>query len=234
MRSIVGAICLAAACAAALGATWAEAQAAERKFNAIEEGRLAPGARVRITAGEMNSWVEMKARIYVPQGLSNPHLQFGNGRVTGSARIDFLKLRQAATGEAPGWIAKNLFAGERPVSVTVRVESSGGRARVNVESVEISGVQIQGQALDFLIQNYVLPAFPAATIDEWFALAPGIGHFTIDSEGVSVYMGGARRAGLQLREPGASERPASGWTTPPPQMATPVRISACRKLFSMA
>lgn len=38
----------------------------------------------------------------------------------------------------------------------------------------------------------------------------------------------------QLREPGASERPASGWTTELPQMATPVRINACRKLFSMA
>jgi len=38
----------------------------------------------------------------------------------------------------------------------------------------------------------------------------------------------------QFREPGASERPASGCTTPPPQTATPVRISACRKLFNMA
>ncbi len=234
-RSIFAAICLAAVCAGALGAAWAEAQAAERKFEAIQEGRLRPGTSVRLTAGELNSWVRMKARVYVPRGLRNPRLEFGSGRVTGSAQIDFLKLRQAATGEAPGWIAKNLFAGERPVSVTARVESNGGRARVDVESVEISGVRIQGEVLDFLIRNYVLPEFPAARIGAWFPLAPGIDRFTIGPSGVSVYIGGARRvAALQLREPGVSERPASGCTTLPPQMATPVRISACRKLFSMA
>lgn len=38
----------------------------------------------------------------------------------------------------------------------------------------------------------------------------------------------------QFRDPGASDRPARGCTTPPPHTATPVRISACRKLFSIA
>ncbi len=38
----------------------------------------------------------------------------------------------------------------------------------------------------------------------------------------------------QFREPGTSERPASGCTAELPQMATPVRTSAFRKLLSMA
>ena len=38
----------------------------------------------------------------------------------------------------------------------------------------------------------------------------------------------------QFREPGASERPASGCTAELPQIATPVRTSAFRKLLSIA
>ncbi len=41
---------------------------------------------------------------------------------------------------------KNLFAGERPVMVTARFSSANGKARVDVERVEISGVPIQGSA----------------------------------------------------------------------------------------
>jgi hypothetical protein len=191
-RSVI----LALFCSGALAASWAEAQSAQRKFEAIQEGRLRPGAGIAISSGELNSWVSVKAKYYVPQGLRNPRLEFGSGRITGSALIDFVKLQQAETGALPGWIAKNLFAGERPVTVSARLESRDGRARVFLESVEVSGVQIQGQVLEFLIERYLLPAFPAARIGEWFELEGGIDRLTVDAGGVFVYMGGVRRAGL--------------------------------------
>lgn len=52
--------------------------------------------------------------------------------------------------------------------------------------------------------------------------------------GVIALRGRADQEGAQFLEPGASERPASGCTTELPQIATPLRMSALRKLLSMA
>jgi hypothetical protein len=202
-------IALALGCAGVLGATWAEAQSAQRKFNAIRDGRIPAGSSVLITAAELNSWVGAEAKTYFPEGLRNPRLEFGDGEVTGYALIDFLKLRQAATGEAPGWVAKNLFAGERPVTIVVRIESSDGRARVDVESVAISGIQIEGRVLDFLIQNYLIPEFPKAKVNQWFDLAFRIDHIAIGPRGASVSRAGGFRASRErLDHAAAADRHA--------------------------
>ena len=112
----------------------------------------------------------------------------GPGRVTGTAQIDLLKLKQAATGEAAGWLGTNLLSGERPVTVTARIESREGRARADVERVEISGVPIEGPALDFLIH-----AISEVKVDEWFRLTSRIGRIAVTPAGVSVIIRRARK-----------------------------------------
>ncbi len=197
-------------CAGILGATWAEAQSAQRKFNAIANGRIPAGSSVLITAAELNSWVSAEAKAYFPEGLRNPRLEFADGEVTGRALIDLVKLRQAATGEAPGWAAKNLFAGERPVTIAVRLASRDGQARVDIESVEVSGIQIEGRVLDFLIQNYLIPTFPEAKVNQWFGLAFRIDHITISPRGASVTRAGGFRASRErLDHPAAADRDSS-------------------------
>ena len=196
-------------CAGVLGATWAEAQSAQRKFNAIRDGRILAGSSVLITASELNSWVGAEAKAYFPEGLRNPRLEFTDGEVTGHALMDFVKMRQAATGEPPGWAAKNLFAGERPVTITVRLESRDGQARVDIESVEVSGIQIEGRVLDFLIQNYLIPTFPEAKVNRWFGLAFRIDHITISPRGASVSRAGGFRASRErLDNAAAADRDA--------------------------
>jgi hypothetical protein len=120
-------------------------------------------------------------------------VELGDGRATGYATIDFLKIRQAATGEEPGWLLKNLFAGERPVVVTARFASEHGRARVDVERVEISGSAIEGHTLEFVIEDYLRPTFPDVVVNEWFGLRFGIERFTVTRAGVSVVTGGGRK-----------------------------------------
>jgi hypothetical protein len=188
------------AIAGVAAATLAESESARRKFDLIERGCAIPGARVDFTSGELNAWTRVQARTRIPQGLRNPRLEFAAGRVTGYADIDFLKLRQTATGEAPGWLMRNLLAGERPVVVSARIQSANGRARVDVERVEISGVPIEGAVLDFLIENFVRPLFPDARVSEWFGLSYQVDHFNVGPQGVSVFAG---------RFPGTPSRP--GW-----------------------
>jgi hypothetical protein len=93
----------------------------------------------------------------------------GDGKATGIALIDFLKLRHAR-GVESGWIMRQLLKGERPVKVTTRIESGQGRATVHLERVEISGVPISGSALDFLVDKFLLTLYPEAKIGRPFEL----------------------------------------------------------------
>ena len=170
-----------------------DAESALRKLASIESGTAGRGTRVSFTPSEINAWMREEAKAYAPQGVRNLRLDLSEGRATGHADIDFVKIRQATTGEAPGWIFRNLFSGERPVMVTARFESRGGKALVNVERVEISGIPIEGHTLDFVIDAYLRPTFPDVRVNEWFGLRYGIDHFTVGQAGVTVFMAGALR-----------------------------------------
>jgi hypothetical protein len=172
-----------------LAADVGDSQSAFRKLAAIENGAAAPGSRIGFTPSELNAWMRDEAKARVPQGVRDLRIDLADGRATGYATIDFLKIRQAATGEEPGWLRKNLFAGERPVVVTARFASQNGRARVDVERVEISGIAIEGHTLDFVIDDYLRPTFPDVMVNEWFRLRFGIDRFTVSARGVTVVKG---------------------------------------------
>lgn len=164
-------------------------ETANRKFASIESSRLPSGTRIDLSINELNAWVNEKAHIYAPGGgARNLRLELRDGEATGYALIDFVKLRQATSGEEPSWIMRNMFSGERPVMVKARFQSQNRRARVDVLRVEVSGVPIQGSALDFLIRNWLRPTFPNAHVNEWFNLGLRIERFTVRAGGASVFI----------------------------------------------
>lgn len=192
---VIGMICFRNAALAGLAAGLltvsaapSAADIAHEKFARIEEGKLASGSRVDLTSAELNAWAADEAHIYAPGATRNIKLELTAGGATGSLLVDFLKLRQAATHEDPGWIMKNLFASQRPVTVTARFTSRNRRARVDVDRVEVSGIPIEGATLDFLIQNFLRPTFPDVKVDEWFDLGFRIDRFTVSPAGVSVFI----------------------------------------------
>src|SRR5579862_1460281 len=162
----------------------AVSESVTQKLQRIERGGLPHGARVAFTSSELNAWV----RDEVPQGVHHPRIVLGDGTVTAYADIDFLALRLAATEDAAGWILRNLMAGERPVAVTVRVTSRDNQARVDVERVDISGVPVEGSALDFLIDNFVRPQYPDVKVGQWFRLSYGVDHVAIHPANVTAVM----------------------------------------------
>ena len=98
------------------------------------------------------------------------------------------KLRRAE-GKPPGRILAYLLDGERPVTITARIRSSGGTATVDVQEVQISGVTIEGRMLDFLIHNYVVQAYPSAKVGEPFALGHRIERLDVQPSAVGVLIG---------------------------------------------
>lgn len=157
---------------------------ARQKLDQIENGKLRPGARVAFTTPEIGAYAAKEA----PEGVRNPRVELQAGVAKGSALIDFGKVRRAQ-GYQPGWLMAKLLDGERPVSVTARVQSGGGKATVDVQSVEISGVTVDGRMLEFLIQNFLLAMYPDAVVGRPFELGHRIDRLEIQPGSVSLVIG---------------------------------------------
>jgi hypothetical protein len=172
MRGLLFTLTLAAAGASV--ASRADYLSAQRKFQQIDKRQIKPGTKVKLSSSEINAWVETELPKVAPPGIRSPVVKLdGNDTATGSALIDFVKLR-SAQGKPPNWLLRTLLQGEHEVEVTTRVRSGNGSATVDVERVEIEGVPISGAALDFIIENYLLPNYPEARIGRPFALAKGV------------------------------------------------------------
>jgi hypothetical protein len=157
---------------------------AQRKVEQLEGEKLKAGSRVTFTAGEIEAWAAHE----VPNGVRNPKLALQPGVAKGSAMVDFGKVRRAQ-GYQPGWLMSKLLDGERPVSVTARVQSGGGKATVDVQSVEISGLTIDGKTLEFLIQNFLLAMYPDAVVGKPFELRHRIDRLEVHPGSVAVIIG---------------------------------------------
>ena len=155
---------------------------AKQKFDLIESERLKPGSRLDLSAGELTAYADVEA----PPGVRNPRIQLVSPEVaTGTALIDFGKLERAQ-GYQPGWLMSKLLDGERPVSVTARIQSAAGRARVDVQRVEIAGLEMDGRTLDFLIRNFLLALYPDAAVGRPFDLGHRIEKLDVQPKGVGV------------------------------------------------
>jgi hypothetical protein len=111
----------------------------------------------------------------------------GNGEANASALIDFLKVRHAS-GIETNWLVAKLIQGEKLVRARASIQSAHGKATVHVLRVEIGGLAVTGAALDFLVQNFFLPFYPDAKIDEPFELADHVDRIEITPAEVRVYM----------------------------------------------
>lgn len=171
-----------------LGGPEADYWSARRKIELIRTDRVAPGTYVTLRPAELEAYAEQEIRGVAPEGVRQPRLELGHGGAKGFAYIDFPKLRRAL-GHPMGWLMSQLLAGERPVRVKARIRSGGGRATVDLERVEISGLAVSGAALDFLIRNFVLPYYPEAKIGRPFELAHRIERLEVRPTEVRVVIG---------------------------------------------
>ena len=163
----------------------ADYSSVEKKFALIENDRLKPGSRVTLSQRELNAYLVEQVPQVAPQGVRDPKIELGAGTATGSALIDFVRLR-SAQGKPPGWLMRQLLQGEHPVTVTAQVQSGGGRATVDVQRVEVSGIVVEGRMLEYLIQNYLLPYYPEAKVGEPFELRHRIDRIDVQPARVDV------------------------------------------------
>ena len=159
----------------------------QRKLDAIEQRRLPRGSVTVFTPREINAWAEEEVPKTVPRGLRQPRVELGWNSATGYALCDFLAMQQGH-GQPPNWFLSRLIEGERPVTVSVGIQSAAGQATVSLRRVEISGVAATGTALDFLVKTFFLPLYPDAQIDRPFRLDYDIDRLEVRPDGVRVIL----------------------------------------------
>jgi hypothetical protein len=165
------------------GAPEPEYLSAQGKIASLEGDKAPAGSRMALSLEELNAYA--RGELAAIEGIREPRLELGTGRATGYALVDFPKLRRAM-GQPLGWFLERLLAGERPLRVDARVTSSGGKATVFVDQVEISGVAIKGETLDYLIRNYLWAYYPDAAVNRPFELAHRIDRVEVEPAEVAV------------------------------------------------
>jgi len=162
---------------------------AAAKFHGLAAGSYPPGSRVVITTSEFDRYLQAEIPALIGPGVRNAHVTAEAGNIVrGTADMDFLKLRQATGEEKPGWLMQQLLAGERPVSITVRVISGHGVCRVDPVRVTVSGFTAEGRTLEMLISTFVMPTFPDAKIGKDFELGYNIDRLEVRPGAVAVVL----------------------------------------------
>jgi hypothetical protein len=142
---------------------------ARKKLDLIEAGKVPRGSVVNFPVSEINAWARVRVPEIIPEGIRDIHLELGTNTATGTATVNFLKMRQAQ-GLTTRWFLTKVIEGERPLKVSIRLESSGGRCTVFLTRVELSNVSATKSVLDFLLKSFFLPLYPDAHINEPFDL----------------------------------------------------------------
>jgi hypothetical protein len=158
-----------------------------RRLDLIESGKAKPGSVFRFTSAELNAWVRVKAPTIIHEGFRQPRLVLGNGEASATALIDFLEVRHAS-GVETNWLVAKLIEGEKLVRARASIQSAHGKATVHLLRVEIGGLAVTGAPLDFLVQNFFLPFYPDAKIDEPFELAGNVDRIEITPVEARVYI----------------------------------------------
>ncbi len=160
----------------------------QKKFDKIEHERYRLGSRVFLSIQELNAFARQQALEIAPGGVHALQFSLYEDTGTAMARINFLELNKARGGQS-NWLMDQLFQGERTVKVVVRIQTRNGQARVDVNRVEVAGAAVEGAALKFLIDHYVIPEFPDVKISKWFPLSYRVDHLDSRPEGITVFIG---------------------------------------------
>jgi len=161
----------------------ADYESARRKADLIENDQAKPGSMISFNGAEANAFAREEARREVGDGLRNAKIWFSQGKASGSATLDFVKL-QTARGRPPGLLLRWMLQGEKEVQVSVKIEARDGKAKIDIDEVYLDGVGVPKAAVDLLVEYYLLPRFPDAKIGEWFDLRHRVERITIAPSGI--------------------------------------------------
>lgn len=144
-------------------------QSTQRKLDYIERNGRAQHPSQTPTVfseQEINSYLASD-QVALPVGVESVRLRGEAGTITGTAQINFDRIREGIHSSNP---LLSMFSGIHEVIVATHAKAQGGEGQVHVDSVSIDGVEVPQFVLELFVEKFLTPKFPEIGIDSRFRL----------------------------------------------------------------
>lgn len=159
---------------------------AKEKIDLIEEEKAARGSTVHISSNEVNAFAAGEAAAKAPDAIKDLKVELGPGRFTWSGIVNFAKLAESEDMSMRAALLLRMLEGEKPVTIKGRLQSSGGKATVDVDSVRVADTEMEGAMLGFIVEPLLASNLENAKIGEPFELDHHVERIQLTPNGIDV------------------------------------------------
>ncbi len=131
---------------------------------------------------EINSYLASD-NVILPEGVQSVKLAGEPGIITGTARVDFDRIREGTGSSNP---LLSIFSGVHDVVVVAHAHGAGRQGYVQVDSVSLDGVEIPRFVLQLFVEKYLQPKYPELGLDSRFSLPDRLDTATVGPHKLTV------------------------------------------------
>ena len=124
---------------------------------------------------EVNSYLASDD-VNLPDGVQSVKLEGAPGTITGTARVDFDRIREGIRSSNP---LLSIFSGIHDVVAVAHAYGAGRQGYVHVDSVSLDGVEVPRFVLQLFVEKYLQPKYPQLGVDSRFSLPDRIDTATV-------------------------------------------------------
>lgn len=182
---IVASITLLVCLSICSAATSPELASAQKKLRHIEtNGAVAHPDQTPtvLTEKEVNAYIASD-NVKLPEGVKSARLSGAPGGITGTAEVDFDKVREGVHSSNP---LLGIFTGVHEVVVVTHAHGSARKGYVHVDSVSLDGVEVPHLILELFVEKFLTPKYPQIGIDSQFALSDRIDSAVIGEHQLTI------------------------------------------------
>lgn len=151
---------------------------AERKVQYLQsngaQARPDP-APTEFTEPEINAYFA-SGNVKLPVGVRSVAFQEQPGVVIATARVDFDQLKAGRNSYNP---LLSVFSGLHDAVVTAHAHGASGQGMVQVDTVQLDGVEIPSFVLEMFVEKYLKPKYANIGLDSRFALPARVDAVTV-------------------------------------------------------
>jgi hypothetical protein len=150
-------------------ATSPEAASMQKKLDYLEKNGRSPHPNQKpttFTEQEVNAYLASDY-VKLPAGVESVKLVGESGAVTGTAHVDFDRVREGIHSSNP---LLSVFSGVHDVVVVTHAHGEAGRGYVHVDSVSLDGIEVPHFVLQMFVEKFLTPKYPEIGLDSQFAL----------------------------------------------------------------
>jgi len=135
-----------------------------------------------MTEAEINAYLASD-EVQFPAGVESVHLTGSPGAISGTAKVDFDKVRAGIHSSNP---LLSIFSGIHNVEAEAHAYGRGGQGYVHVDSVSLDGIEVPEFVLRLFVEKYIQPRNPNIGIDSQFKLPDRIDSAVVGQHQVTL------------------------------------------------